>query len=175
MDFHLNPYAKEGAGLDLNRSDNSLALIRIVIGVWFLHSGLAHVTLTPSLWSTAHWDQEMERLITLYSQDHPYPWFQSFMVDTLLPNSARFAAYSSIGELVLGLALTLGLLTPLVSVAGMGYAALFGLMKIHAGLGPQGLYMILFFSMLGFAMAKAGRHWGGDMILAKFWEKSPVW
>jgi len=158
------------------QAERGLALLRIISGLWFLKAALNHLTFeTKPPWASEFWQQEMGRLMGLYGENHPFPWFKSFMEQYLVPNQATLAGVSSLVELVVAGSLCLGLLTPVGALAGLLYAGVFGLMKAHTGLGPQGLYLMLAGSMLVFALCRAGRHWGMDAGLARMWEDSPLW
>ena len=51
-----------------------------------------------------------------------FPWYKSFLLDTVVPNSHIFATITALGEIGVGLSLLFGLLTPL--------GAFFGLLQV---------------------------------------------
>jgi thiosulfate dehydrogenase [quinone] large subunit len=68
------------------------------------------------------------------------PWFQSFMQSTVLPNTEPFANLVRLGELVLGMALILGLLTNLAALGSIIFSLAIqisqGGVRLGTGLGP---------------------------------------
>lgn len=68
------------------------------------------------------------------------PWFQSFMLGSVVPNAELVAQLVRFGELSLGLALVLGLLTNPAAIGGILFslAILFsqGGVRLGTGLGP---------------------------------------
>jgi thiosulfate dehydrogenase [quinone] large subunit len=68
------------------------------------------------------------------------PWFQSFMQSTVLSNAEPFANFLRIGELVLGIALILGLLMNLAALGSIVFSLVIqisqGGVRFGTGLGP---------------------------------------
>ena len=80
------------------------------------------------------------------------PWFQSFMQDTVVPNAELYAQLQSFGELALGLALILGLLTNLAAVGSILLSLTIlisqGGVRLGGGLGTPEFLNIDFFIAL---------------------------
>jgi uncharacterized membrane protein YphA (DoxX/SURF4 family) len=66
-----------------------------------------------------------------------------------------------------GLGLTLGLLTGVASLVGLFLVTNYGLATQWMSPGQQGFHLVLFFLMLAFFFARAGRTWGLDAWLAR--------
>ena len=74
------------------------------------------------------------------------PPVASFMRDTVLPNAELFAQLTRLGELALGMALILGLLTNLAALGSVLYSTLIlftqGGVGFGTGVGPPGFFTI---------------------------------
>ena len=92
----------------------------------------------------------------------------------MLTHSDLFAHLTAWGETVVGLGLTLGLLTGLASLVGLLLVINYGLATQWMSPGQQGFHLVLFFLMLAFFFARAGRTWGLDGRLARRNRKSPL-
>lgn len=81
------------------------------------------------------------------------PWFQGFMQGTVVPNAELFAQFQSFGELALGLALILGLLTNLAALGsillGLTILVSQGGVRLGSGLGsPEFITVDLFIALI---------------------------
>ena len=84
---------------------NGMAWVRILIGAVWLNGAIEKL-LNPDF------PQQFAASLNAggFVSQAP-PWFQSFMQSTVVPNAELFAQVQRFGELALGLALILGLLT----------------------------------------------------------------
>ncbi|MDQ4043408.1 MAG: DoxX family membrane protein [Actinomycetota bacterium] len=84
---------------------NGMAWVRILIGAVWLNGAIEKL-LNPDF------PQQFAASLNAggFVSQAP-PWFQSFMQSTVIPNAELFAQIQRFGELALGLALILGLLT----------------------------------------------------------------
>jgi uncharacterized membrane protein YphA (DoxX/SURF4 family) len=123
-----------------------LALIRIVAGLfWFTH-GLAKVS-TPAF-VNRQMPQNVGRGAGAIGG-----FYHQFLVGTVLPHAHVFAYLAEWGELLVGVSLLLGLLTPLGAAVGMwltlNYWMLAGGWRMPEGLwGNPFLAFLLSFTML---------------------------
>ena len=105
-----------------------IAAQRMVVGVWFAKSILTKISIVlaggffPVPAASARWQGVMPKLIAKYAADNPFPWYKSFLLGTVIPNSHVFATLTAIGEVGVGLSLLFGLLTPV--------GAFFGLLQV---------------------------------------------
>ena len=80
------------------------------------------------------------------------PWFQSLMQSIVVPNAELFAQLQSFGELALGLALVLGLLTNLAALGsillGLTILVSQGGVRLGSGLGSPEFITVDFFIAL---------------------------
>lgn len=148
-----------------------IAVQRMVVGVWFAKSILTKITIVlaggffPVPAATDRWQGVMPKLIAKYAADNPFPWYKSFLLDTVVPNSHVFATITAIGEVGVGLSLLLGLLTPVGAFFGMLQVVFYGMAVQQQSSGQQGFHIMLFTMMLTFFFARAGRRWGIDRWL----------
>jgi uncharacterized membrane protein YphA (DoxX/SURF4 family) len=155
-----------------------IAFQRMVVGVWFAKSILTKLGFVlvggflPLPAASARWQAVMPKLIAKYASDNPFPWYKSFLLDTVVPNSHVFATVTALGEIGVGLSLLLGLLTPLGAFFGLFQVLLYGMAVQQQSSGQQGFHVMLFTLMLTFLFARAGRRWGLDARLRERWPES---
>lgn len=148
-----------------------IAAQRMVVGVWFAKSILTKITIVlaggffPVPAASGRWQGVMPKLIAKYAADNPFPWYKSFLLDTVIPNSHIFATLTAIGEVGVGLSLLFGLLTPLGASFGLLQVMFYGMAVQQQSSGQQGFHVMLFVMMLTFLFARAGRQWGLDRRL----------
>ena len=113
---------------------NGMVWVRILIGAVWLN-GAVEKFLNP--------DFPRQFAVSLstggYTVQAP-PWFQDFMRGTVAPNAELFAQFQRFGELALGLALVLGLLTNPATVGSILLSLTIltsqGGVQLGTGLGP---------------------------------------
>jgi uncharacterized membrane protein YphA (DoxX/SURF4 family) len=155
-----------------------IAAQRMVVGVWFGKSILTKLGFVlvggflPLPSASARWQAVMPKLIAKYASDNPFPWYKSFMLDTVIPNSHVFATLTALGEIGIGLSLFFGLLTPLGAFFGLIQVLIYGMAVQQQSSGQQGFHVMLFILMLTFLFARAGRRWGFDARLRERWPNS---
>ena len=101
-------------------------------------------------------------------EGHPVPIYRDFLVRVVSPNSLAFASAQRVLEFVIGLALLIGVLTP---VSG-GIATLFFLNLFMAYLNPSTgewiwTYVLLIAVGLVVTLGRAGRTYGIDALLLR--------
>jgi thiosulfate dehydrogenase [quinone] large subunit len=116
---------------------------------------------------SARWLEVMPKIVTRQASENPLAFYKHFLENTVLPNSSLFAQLTAWGETVVGIGLTLGLLTGLASLVGMFLVVNYGLATQWMSPGQQGFHLVLLFLMLAFFFARAGRIWGVDAWLAR--------
>jgi uncharacterized membrane protein YphA (DoxX/SURF4 family) len=151
----------------MRHPDRWLAALRIVVGLWFLKAILTKLTVTlawgvlPVPVASDRWIAVMPKLIAQYAAEHPIPAYRAFLLDVVAPNEV-FAHLTALGEVAVGLSLTLGLLTEVGAFFGLLQVVFYGLAVQHTSPGQQGFHVLLATSMLAFLFARAGRVWGVD-------------
>jgi uncharacterized membrane protein YphA (DoxX/SURF4 family) len=113
------------------------------------------------------WMNVMPKLLAKYAADNPIDWYRDFLLHTVVPNPHVFAHLTALGEVAVGLSLTLGFLTVLGSFFGFFQVIFYGLAVQHMSSGQQGFHVMLGAMMLAFLFTRAGRRWGLDEWFAK--------
>jgi uncharacterized membrane protein YphA (DoxX/SURF4 family) len=115
---------------------------------------------------SARWLEVMPKIVTRQASENPISFYKHFLETTVLPNSNLFAQLTAWGETVAGIGLTLGLLTGVASLVGLVLVINYGLATQWMSPGQQGFHLVLFFLMVAFFFARAGRTWGLDAWIA---------
>jgi uncharacterized membrane protein YphA (DoxX/SURF4 family) len=155
-----------------------IAAQRMVVGVWFAKSILTKLGFVlaggffPLPAASSRWQVVMPKLIAKYASDNPFPWYKSFLLDTVVPNSHVFATITALGEIGVGLSLLLGFLTPLGAFFGLIQVLCYGMAVQQQSSGQQGFHVMLFILMLTFLFTRAGRRWGLDARMRERWPNS---
>ncbi|HEV8176454.1 MAG TPA: TQO small subunit DoxD [Gemmatimonadales bacterium] len=150
-----------------------LAVLRIVVGLYFVKSLVTKMTLVmvggvlPIPAVSARWIDVMPKIVTRQASENPIAFYKHFLEATVLPNSSLFAQMTAWGETVVGLGLTLGLLTGAASLIGLVLVINYGLATQWMSPGQQGFHLVLFFLMVAFFFARTGRTWGLDAWIAR--------
>jgi uncharacterized membrane protein YphA (DoxX/SURF4 family) len=147
-----------------------VALLRIMLGLLFLTQW--YDNLVNGLYTAEGLNGLFDYFFS--SSEMPLEWYMDFIHQLIMPISPAFAVFQLVAELLIGLALLFGFLTPLVSLA----AAFFILNTFLLSWGvdwPWSYLTIL--SILGVLFfTKAGRVIGIDAWLNKqFGERVPLW
>ena len=150
-----------------------LAVLRIVVGLYFVKSLVTKMSVVmlggilPVPVVSERWLEVMPKIVTRQASENPVLFYKHFLETTVLPNSSLFAQMTAWGETVVGIGLTLGLLTGLASVVGLILVVNYGLATQWMSPGQQGFHLVLLFLMIAFFFARAGRIWGVDGWLAR--------
>ena len=167
-----------GYSVGMSRPDQWLALLRIVVGLYFVKSLVTKMSIVtvggilPVPAVSERWVSVMPKIVARQASENPLTFYKQFLEGTVLPHSNLFAQLTAWGETVTGLGLTLGLLTGLASVVGLVLVLNYGLATQWMSPGQQGFHLVLFFLMLAFFFGRAGRTWGLDGWLARRWPRS---
>lgn len=162
-----------------------LAVLRIVVGLYFVKSLVTKMTLVmlggvlPIPAVSARWIDVMPKIVTKQASENPIGFYKHFLETTVLPNSGLFAQLTAWGETVVGIGLTLGLLTGAASLIGLVLVINYGLATQWMSPSQQGFHLVLLFLMLAFHFARAGRAWGLDAWIARrkpgsLWARRPL-
>jgi thiosulfate dehydrogenase [quinone] large subunit len=96
-----------------NRNATALATLRIIVGIFFLLFGQYKV------FGTEFAHGGFEESIRSFLAQGVYPWMAPLLLHVVLPHARLCAYLTGYGELLIGLGLIFGVLTPAASVAGM--------------------------------------------------------
>jgi thiosulfate dehydrogenase (quinone) large subunit len=135
-----------------------LALTRIGFGLYFLSSGYDKLT--------KGWLSSSQQLLEVYitpslQRSSAEPFYRPFLENVVVPNGALFAQLVTVGELLVGVALVLGLLTSLGTLGILCLNTNYMLMKgLSNNAGSNDRLFVL--AGLVFFLASAGLVWGLD-------------
>lgn len=147
-----------------------LAVLRLTVGLWFLKSVFTKLSVAliagflPVPVASPRWITTMPKLITRYAAENPFPAYKQFLIDTVATHQV-FAHLTALGEIGIGLSLTLGLFAEFGAAFGAIQVIMYGLAVQHMSPGQQGFHVMLLAMMLAFLFAHAGRVWGLDAYL----------
>ncbi len=148
--------------------DRWLAVLRIAVGLWFLKSVTTKLSvffalgIIPLPTASERWINFLPQRLLDYAGTLQIDWYSNFLLGTVIPNAQVFAHFTAFGEAVVGLGLTLGLVTRATSAVGLAIMANYLLATFWVGFCQQGFHMLLIACMIAFFVAGAGRTWGLD-------------
>lgn len=172
--------ASSASGSTMRHPQRWLAVLRIVVGLWFLKSLLTKLTIglawgvLPLPMATTRWVNLMPKLLARYAAENPIDWYREFLLNTVIPNSHIFAHLTAVGEVAIGISLTFGFLTALGAFFGFFQVIFYGMAVQHMSPGQQGFHVMLVSMMVAFFFARAGRWLGIDGWLVRRYPAS-VW
>jgi uncharacterized membrane protein YphA (DoxX/SURF4 family) len=152
----------------------ALAIIRVVVGGWFLKAAVTKVTLDYLWWLpyptvTQRFIDFLPKRLAEFASGNPIPWYQQFLTETAIPHATLFAFLEVFGEVGVGLGLTLGVLTSFSALVGLLMSINFYLATHWMSFSQQGFHLVLAGCMLAFLIGRAGRSWGLDALILKRW------
>ena len=156
-------------GQEKNTVRQAVAILRITLGVILL------VTWYKNLQDGIYTADGIVGLFDwLFNVNGGGPaFYQAIINGTILQVPGLFAIFQLVGELLLGLALLVGLFTPLAAVG----AALFFFNLFLAYFGGNEwiwTYVLLTVSALVTALSQSGRAWGVDSLLLRRLGEPPI-
>ena len=108
---------------------NGMVWVRVLIGAVWLNGGLEKL-LNPGFPGQFSASLQAGGFVS-----QAPPFFQDFMKGYVVPNAELFAQFMRAGELMLGIALIVGLLTNLAAIGSVGLSAVILLSQGGVGLG----------------------------------------
>lgn len=150
-----------------------LALLRVVVGAWFLKAVWTKITVAYA-WGVVPYPVASPRFLAFhpkrvaeFAAGNPLGWYRDFLEGVVLPHAPLFATLQAYGEVVVGVGLVLGLFTGLAALVGLVLALNFGLATQWMSFGQQGFHLLLVTAMVVFLLTRAGRAWGLDAVLVR--------
>lgn len=156
--------------------DRWLAFLRIVVGLYFAKAVYTKLGLVmaggvlPLPGANQRWISVMPNIVTKQASENPILFYKHFLENTVLAHSELFAHLTALAEAIVGVGLTLGLLTGVASLVGLVLAVNYGLATQWMSPGQQGFHLVLVALMIAFFASRAGRTWGLD---ARLWSDRP--
>jgi PQQ-dependent catabolism-associated beta-propeller protein len=164
----------------MNRPERAVALLRVVIGAWFVKAVWTKVAwsvaagLVPYPMVSPRFLAFHPRRVAEFAAGNPIGWYKDFLQHTVLPHASLFATLQTLGEVAVGLGLVLGVMTRLAAAVGLCLAIAYGLASQWMSFSQQGLHLLLVTSMIIFLVTGAGRAWGFDAWLATKGRRAPA-
>lgn len=172
------PNAALPAPVDMSHPSRWLAVLRILIGLWFVKALWSKMDLVllggffPFLGVEPRWIETMPALVTRQAAENPILWYKAFLEQTVLPHSALFAQLTAWGELLTGLSLTLGCFAGLGALGGLWLSVNYGLASAHLSPASLGFHYVLVVTLGTLFLARSGKAWGLDGWIAWRWPES---
>lgn len=135
-----------------------IVLLRIYTGVFFLYYGFGKIR-------GGNFDQGLAGFVTS-NLENSFAFFTPFLESVVLPNAAVFAFLVAWGELLVGIALIVGLATRYAAIAGAVMVMCFWFAKGQGIIDAQNHDAIWFFIFVVLAGLHAGRVMGLDQKLS---------
>jgi len=126
----------------------------------------------PFIHVEQRWLSVMPKLVAKQAADNPFPWYRTFLEDTVLTHASLFGHLTAWGEVLVGLSLVFGLLAGLGALGGLLLSISYGLAAQHLSGASFGLHYLLISSMVLFFIARSGRTLGLDAWIARRWPES---
>jgi thiosulfate dehydrogenase [quinone] large subunit len=152
----------------MNAPETWIALLRVVVGAWFLKAVWTKLVL-EFLRGVVPYPAVSERFLAFhpkrvaeFAAGNPIGWYKNFLETTVMPQSRLFATLQAYGEAAVGFGLVLGLLTGLAALVGLVLTVNYALATQWMSFGQQGFHVLLVTAMVIFLCARAGRAWGID-------------
>jgi uncharacterized membrane protein YphA (DoxX/SURF4 family) len=164
----------------ISHADRWIAFLRIVVGLYFVKSLVTKMSIVllggvvPVPAVSERWINVMPNIVAKQASQNPIGFYKHFLEGTVLTHPEIFAQLTAWGETVVGLGLTLGLLTGLASAIGLVLVTNYGLATQWMSPGQQGFHIVLFALMLAFLASRSGRTWGLDARIAAARPDSPL-
>jgi uncharacterized membrane protein YphA (DoxX/SURF4 family) len=145
----------------------ALTFLRIYFGVILLVAGVPkhQSDFTPRL----------AGFLTEVALVKGHPFYQDFLHSVVLPHVQIFAGLVSWGEVLVGIALVLGLCTRLAASAGLLLVLNYMFAKGNWPWYPSSNDAAFAAICIALLIGAAGRTLGLDMLLAERWPRSPLW
>lgn len=155
----------------MSHPERWLAVLRIATGLWFIKSIATKWFLlggvVPIPMASQRWIDTMPRIIEGWAESNPLPWVQGFLQDTVIPNAGLFAHLTAIGEGLVGVGLTFGLLTRSSAAGALFLLVMYELAAIGLPFPRHGLRWFMIVAVVAFFFARAGMVWGLDARLSR--------
>ncbi len=155
----------------MRHADQWLAVLRIATGAWFIKAiGTKWVLIggiLPAPMASQRWIETMPRILEGYVEINPVAWCRDFLQHAVIPNAETFAHLTAVGEGLVGIGLTLGLLTRTSAVGGLFLLLSYEFAALGLPYTRHGLRLFMIVVVVAFFFARAGAVWGFDGWLSR--------
>lgn len=150
----------------MRHADRWLAVLRMATGAWFIKAiGTKWILLggiLPAPMASLRWIETMPRILAGYAEVHPLAWCRNFLQHTIIPNGETFAHLTAVGEGLVGIGLTFGLLTRTSAVGGLFLLLCYEIAALGQPFSRHGLRLLMIVIVVAIFFARAGAVWGID-------------
>src|ERR1044071_6949317 len=158
----------------MNAPEIWIALLRIVVGAWFLKAVWTKLVLEFT-WGVVPYIGVSERFLAFqpkrvaeFASGNPIGWYKDFLEAIVLPHANLFATLQSYAEVIVGIGLVAGFCIGITALLGLFLTLNYGLATQWMSFGQQGFHLLLICSMIIFLGARAGRVWGIDGLMLRY-------
>lgn len=169
------PNAAVPAPVDMSHPSRWLAVLRILIGIWFVKALWSKMDIVllggflPFLGVEPRWIEAMPSIVTRQAAENPILWYKAFLEQSVLPHSGLFAQMTAWGEVLTGLSLTFGCFAGLGALGGLWLSINYGLASAHMSPASLGFHYMLVVTLGVLFLARSGKAWGLDGWIAWRW------
>jgi len=150
----------------MRHADRWLAIFRIFTGAWFIKAiGTKWLLLggiLPAPMASQRWIETMPHILEGYAEVNPLAWCRDVLQHAVIPNAEMFAHLTAIGEGLVGIGLTFGLLTRTSAVGGFFLLVVYEIAALGLPFSRHGLKLLTIVAVVAFFFARAGNIWGLD-------------
>jgi uncharacterized membrane protein YphA (DoxX/SURF4 family) len=146
-----------------------IAFLRIYLGV------ILFITVLGKLTRDEPFATEMLGFVGGVARRRALPWYTDFIQQVVVPHASLFSYLVMTGELFAAISLLAGACTRLGALVAMFLFINFMLAKGRMFWSPDSQDGAVFFIALVVFLARAGRVWGVDALLARRWPRSWLW
>ena len=147
-------------------ADQWLAVLRMATGAWFIKAIWTKWVLLggilPVPMASQRWIETLPRIVQGYAEINPLGWCRDILQYTVIPNAEVFAHLTAIGEGLVGIGLTLGLLTRTSAVGGLFLRLCYEMAALGQPFARHGLRLLMIVIVVAIFFARAGAVWGID-------------
>jgi uncharacterized membrane protein YphA (DoxX/SURF4 family) len=148
-----------------------LAVLRIATGAWFIKAIWTKWVLLggflPVPMASQRWIETMPRILEGYAEINPLAFLSSILQHSVIPNVEVFAHLTAIGEGLVGIGLTFGLLTRTSAAGGFFLLLCYEIGAMGLPFSRHGLRLLMIVAVVAFFFARAGAVWGCDAWLSR--------
>src|ERR1051325_6768547 len=151
-----------------------IALLRIVVGAWFLKAVWTKLVVdfawgvVPYLGVSPRFVAFHPKRVAEFAAGNPIGWDKHLLESVVLPNAQLFAILQSYAEVIVGIGLIVGFCVGATALLGLFLTVNYGLATQWMSFGQQGFHLLLISSMVIFLGARAGRVWGIDGVMLRY-------
>jgi thiosulfate dehydrogenase (quinone) large subunit len=136
-----------------------LAVLRVLMGLVFLETAFENV-------GKGLYGEGFRSYVSYLANGNPIGWYRAFLETSVLPNWQSVALFQSVAEPLMGLALILGVFSPLAGIGGVFFFA--NLLLASWGKEWPWTYVNMILILVAVAASGSGRVLGIDYFLARY-------